>query len=343
MKLKNSRVYVAGHNGLVGRAICRMLGQKPIGELITIDRKDLDLTDNSRVYTFLKETRPDVVIVAAAKVGGILANSTQRSEFIRENLAIQDSLIWNSHLLDINSLVFLGSSCIYPKNSPQPIREEYLLDGPLEVTNRPYALAKIAGVELVSCLATQYKRDYFSVMPTNLYGPFDNFNLNTSHVLPALLLKFVEAKRLNHKSVAIWGSGKPLREFMYVDDCADAILHLLEHHKLISGRGLSDFGHWNHINIGSGFEISICNLAQKIKDIVGFEGRIEYDNSKPDGTMRKRLDVTLLEGVGWKPKIDLDIGIKKTMAWLLQNTSSHSINVSRKSKFGKESGNLIDL
>jgi GDP-L-fucose synthase len=258
--------------------------------------------------------------VAAALVGGIHANNTYRSEFIYQNLQIQNNIIWSAHELGINNLIFLGSSCIYPRQAPQPMPEGCLLTGPLEYTNRPYAIAKIAGMELVNCIRQQYGRNYFSVMPTNLYGPGDNFHPENSHVMPALIRRFVEAKAQNAAEVVIWGSGTPLREFLHVDDCADAIVHLMETVKNGSLETLPPARDgWYHVNVGSGSEVSIADLAQTVSDAVGFKGKLVFDRSKPDGTPRKLMDNSLLRGLGWTPKISLKEGVQSTVKWYLES------------------------
>jgi GDP-L-fucose synthase len=295
------RIYVAGHGGMVGSAFIRKLSKSDNYQIITAPRSELDLIDQRSVHCFLKDKQPDLIIVAAAKVGGILANNTQRAEFIYENLMIEANLIHGAHLANINRLLFLGSSCIYPRECLQPIREEYLLTGLLETTNEPYALAKIAGIKLCEAYSKQYGRKYFSVMPTNLYGPNDNYDISTSHVLPAFIRKVHEAKINNINEIVIWGSGKPKREFLYVDDLVDACLHLLsiDYHDAI-------------VNVGTGVELTILELANLIMEVIGYEGNIVYDQSKPDGTPRKLLDVSRLINLGWKAQTTLRNGLSLT-------------------------------
>ena len=296
----NSKIYIAGHNGMVGSACWRALKSKGYKNLIGYSSKELDLRDQRAVYDMLERKKPDAIIDAAAKVGGILANSTQPYEFLLDNMLIQNNLIKAAHELDIKKFIFLGSSCIYPKMAPQPLKEEFLLTGPLEETNQWYAMAKISGVKLIEALREQYNRDYISLMPTNLYGPGDNYDLETSHVLPAMLRKFHEAKENHNADVVLWGSGTPLREFLHVDDLANAVVFCLEN--LLKE---------NLYNVGSGNEISIKELALLIKKIVGYNGEIRWDNSKPDGTPRKLLDSCKMNDLGWKAKIDLKKGINE--------------------------------
>ena len=302
---KESKIYVAGHRGLVGSALKRKLESKGYTNLIFRTHKELDLTNQQAVNEFFEQEKPEYVFLAAAKVGGILANSTYPAQFIYENLMIESNIIHASYKYGVKKLLFLGSSCIYPKFAPQPLKEEYLLTGPLEETNEAYAIAKIAGIRLCKHYNQQYGTNFISVMPTNLYGPNDNFDLETSHVMPALIRKFHEAKVNNEPEVVVWGTGKPLREFMHVDDMADACVYLMENYDF-SERG-------EIVNIGVGEDISISELVEIIKEIVGFEGEIKYDTSKPDGTPRKLMDVTKLNGLGWKAKISLKDGIKKLM------------------------------
>jgi GDP-L-fucose synthase len=301
---KNSKIYIAGHNGMVGSAIVRNLKSKGYHNLIHKSFSELDLLNQSDVQKFFQTEKPEYVILAAAKVGGIAANNTYRAQFIYENLQIQNNVIHASHLNSVKKLLFLGSSCIYPKHAPQPMKEEYLLTNTLEPTNEPYAIAKIAGIKMCQAYNDQYGTDYISVMPTNLYGYNDNFDLKTSHVLPALIRKFHDAKENNSEFVEIWGSGSPYREFLHVDDMADASVYLLENY---SG---NDF-----VNIGTGKDISIKDLALLIKEIVGFKGYLKFDSSKPDGTPKKRLDVSKLNSLGWAAKISLRDGISKTYLW----------------------------
>ncbi|PJC86316.1 GDP-fucose synthetase [Vibrio sp. HA2012] len=311
------KVFVAGHNGMVGSAICRILSRQRQFELLVRDKTELDLLRQSDVFDFLTEEKPDVVIIAAAKVGGIYANSHFPGEFIYNNLQIQNNLIHGSHLADIDRVLFLGSSCIYPKMAQQPIREESLLSGPLEPTNEPYAIAKIAGIKMCESYNRQYGRDYRSVMPTNLYGPNDNFHPENSHVVPALIRRFHEAKLENLPSVKVWGSGTPKREFLFVDDMASACVHLLGLPKDKYYDRLDDMQ--SHINVGYGEDISIKNVANIIKEIVGFEGEIEFDSTQPDGTPRKLLDSSLLKGKGWKPEVSLSEGLRITYEYFKSN------------------------
>jgi len=313
--IKDKKIYVAGHRGMVGSAIVRLLENLGFSNIITVDSSSLDLRRQKAVEDFIKSTKPEIIFIAAAKVGGILANNTYRAEFIYDNLMIEANLIHSAYLYDVEKLVFLGSSCIYPKLAPQPLREEYLLSDYLEFTNEPYAIAKIAGIKLCENYYRQYGCNFFSVMPTNLYGPYDNFDLNTSHVLPALIRKFHEAKVNGSDKVIVWGTGNPLREFLYVDDLAEAILFITEK---INAKDLYQSG-ISHINIGSGKDISISELASIIADVVGFKGTIDFDTTKPDGTPRKLLDVSRLTQLGWKYKTELVEGIRKTYYWYLDN------------------------
>ncbi len=295
---KQAKIYVAGHRGMVGSAILRKLQELGYENIITRTSGELDLRDQQAVKEFFELEKPDYVFLAAAKVGGIMANNTYRADFIYENLAIQNNVIHFSHENEVKKLMFLGSSCIYPKMAPQPLKEDFLLTGPLEYTNEPYAIAKIAGIKMVESYRLQYGDNYISVMPTNLYGINDNYHPENSHVLPALIRKFHEAKMNNAASVSIWGSGKPLREFMYADDLADACVFLME-----------NYDEEQFVNIGVGEDISIKDLALLIKEVVGFEGELEFDSSKPDGTPRKLMDVGKLKGLGWLPKTSLKEGI----------------------------------
>ncbi len=299
----SSKIYIAGHRGMVGSAIKRNLESKGYTNFISRTHKELDLTNQQAVDDFFKIERPEYVFLAAAKVGGILANSTYPAEFIYDNLVIEANIIHAAYLYGVKKFLFLGSSCIYPKLVPQPLKEEYLLTGELEVTNEAYAIAKIAGIKLCKHYNQQYGTNFISVMPTNLYGPNDNFDLKTSHVMPALIRKFYEAKINKEPEVVVWGTGTPMREFMHVDDMADACVYLMENYNYDETR--------EFINIGVGEDISIKELAELIKSITGYEGKIVYDTSKPDGTLRKLLDVTKLHSLGWKDKISLKDGIKR--------------------------------
>ncbi len=312
-KYQNKKIYIAGHKGMVGSAITNELKNKGYKNLILKNYPELDLIKQDDVEKFFKAENPEIVIVAAAKVGGILANNTYRAEFIYDNLMIEANIIHNAHKYGVEKLIFLGSSCIYPKLAPQPLKEEYLLSDYLEFTNEPYAIAKIAGIKLCENYFRQYCSNFYSVMPTNLYGPNDNFNLETSHVLPALIRKFHEATEKNEKKMVIWGSGKPMREFLYVEDLANAILFLMEN---INAEDLYEKG-ISHLNIGTGKDLTINDLAELIAEITGFGGTIIHDSSKPDGTPRKLLDVSRINSLGWKYKTELKVGIEKTYHWFL--------------------------
>lgn len=304
---KNSKIYIAGHTGMVGRAIWRNLLSAGYTNLIGQSSKDLDLRIQSKTEEYLEKNKPEVVINAAAKVGGILANNSYPYQFIMDNLLMQNNLLHASLVNDIQNFIFLGSSCIYPKLAPQPLKEEYLLTDSLEPTNEWYAIAKIAGIKVCEAIRNQFGYNYISLMPTNLYGSYDNFDLNTSHVLPAMIRKFHDAKR-NNESVRLWGSGTPMREFLYVDDLADSVRFSLENN-------LED----SMYNVGTGIDITIKDLAELIQRIVGHNGEIDWDKSKPDGTPRKLLDVSRLEKKGWKAKTSLEKGIEETYSWFLQN------------------------
>jgi len=301
---KAARIFVAGHRGMVGSAICRRLASLGYTNVITRTRSELDLLDQAAVYAFVEQQRPDYVFLAAAKVGGIQANNVYRADFIAQNLTIELNLIHAAHRADVNRLLFLGSSCIYPRDCPQPIREDYLLTGPLEATNEPYAIAKIAGIKLCESYNRQYGRQYVSAMPTNLYGPNDNYDLANSHVLPALLRKAVEAKSRGDRTLAVWGSGRPMREFLYVDDMADACVFLMEHEEIADGL----------FNVGTGTDVTIRELAERVMAAVGFEGEIVFDASKPDGTPRKLLDVARMKALGWVAPTSLERGLELTVA-----------------------------
>jgi len=305
---EHSRIFVPGSLGLVGGAICRRLRELGYSNLLTPVRRDLDLIDRPAVDRFFATERPEYVFMSAARVGGILANSTRPAEFIYENLAVQINVIDSAYRHGAKKIEFLGSSCIYPRMAPQPIREDYLLSGPLEPTNQAYAVAKIAGIEMAQSYRRQYGFDAISLMPTNLYGPGDHFDLENSHVLPALLRKLHEAKVAGAAEAVIWGTGAPLREFLYVDDMADAAVYLMLHYSAPE-----------IVNVGTGEEISIGDLARVIQRVVGFEGRIVHDTSKPDGMPRKRLDVSRLNSLGWKARMPLEEGIRQTYQWYLQS------------------------
>ena len=296
----SDKIYVAGHNGMVGSAIVRNLQAKGFSNIIYRSSKELDLRNQQAVNNFFATEKPDYVFLAAAKVGGILANNTYRAEFIYDNLMMEVNIIHAAYANNVKKLLFLGSSCIYPKNAPQPLKENYLLTGELEPTNEPYAIAKIAGIKLCDAFRSQYGCNYISAMPTNLYGPNDNYDLNNSHVLPALIRKFHEAKQNNAATVSIWGSGKPMREFLHVDDMADACVFLMNTY---NEEGL--------VNVGTGTDISIKDLALLIKDIVGYPGELVFDASKPDGTLRKLMDVSKLNTLGWQYRIPLKEGIEQ--------------------------------
>jgi nucleoside-diphosphate-sugar epimerase len=310
------RAYVAGHRGMVGSAIARSLEADGV-EVITATRSELDLADQSAVRRFLSKERPDTVIVAAAKVGGIHANNTMPAEFIYENLMIECNLIDSAFRAGVEHLLFLGSSCIYPRNAPQPMAEEVLLTGTLETTNEPYAIAKIAGIKLCESYNRQYGTDYRSAMPTNLYGPGDNFHETNSHVLPALLRRFHEAKQASSEEVVIWGTGTPKREFLHVDDMAAACVFLRNLPKDIYAANTQPM--LSHINVGTGRDVSIADLAQAIAQVTEFEGRIAFDTTKPDGPPRKLLDVSRLTNMGWTASIQLEEGIRETYNWYLAN------------------------
>lgn len=305
----DSKIYVAGHRGLVGSALMRQLAARGYHNLITRTHAELDLADQAAVREFFAQEKPDYVLLAAAKVGGIQANNTYPAEFIQQNLAIQTNVIHESWRNNVRRLLFLGSSCIYPRECPQPIKEEYLLTGPLEPTNRPYAIAKIAGIEMCHAYNRQYGTRYIAVMPTNLYGPNDNFDLNTSHVMPALIRKMHEAKVGGAKEVVVWGTGNPRREFLYSDDMADACFFLLEQPEQRL-RSLFSDQHPPLVNLGCGEDLAIRELAAMIRGVVGYTGGLTFDTSKPDGTMRKLMDVGKLTQMGWKSSTDLRSGIE---------------------------------
>ncbi|MCY6379852.1 GDP-L-fucose synthase family protein [Hoeflea prorocentri] len=307
---KDARIFVAGHRGMVGSAIVRRLEAGGYCDLLLRTRSELDLTDQSQVFDFLQSEKPDFIFLAAAKVGGIHANNTARGEFIYENLAIEANVIEGAKRAEVDRLLFLGSSCIYPRDCPQPIKEDYLLTGPLEATNEPYAIAKIAGIKLCENYNAQFGTHYASVMPTNLYGPNDNYNLETSHVLPALIRKAHEAKARGDGELVVWGSGRPMREFLYVDDMADACVFAME-------AGITQ----GLYNVGTGKDVTIRELAETVMEVVGFEGDIVFDASKPDGTPRKLLDVSRLQSLGWSASTPLKDGIARSYADFKQSIS----------------------
>jgi GDP-L-fucose synthase len=309
---KKSKIYVAGHSGMVGSAIVKRLMRDGFENFILRTRQELDLINQKNVFDFFKNNKPEYVIISAGKVGGIQANNKFRAEFLYENLMIQTNLIHSAYLNGVKKLLFLGSSCIYPRNCTQPIKEGYLLTGELEQTNEPYALAKIAGIKMCENYYRQYGCNFISAMPTNLYGPGDNFDLNNSHVIPALLRKFHEAKINNSPSVEVWGTGTPKREFLYVDDLADACIFLL---KNLESSELEKNG-ITHINVGSGIDQTIQELADTIRDVVGFEGQVIFDKTKPNGTPEKLLDITVLSNMGWKPTKSLKDGLENTYSWV---------------------------
>lgn len=298
----NSRIFVAGYRGMVGSAIVRKLKNDGFENLILKTSNELDLRDQNQVSVFMQQEKPEYVFLAAAKVGGIMANNTYRADFLYENLMIESNVIHQSYLSGVKKLLFLGSSCIYPKHAPQPLKESYLLSGYLEPTNEPYAIAKIAGIKLCENYRTQYGCDFISAMPTNLYGPNDNYDLTNSHVIPALIRKFSEAKRSNTPHVEIWGTGKPLREFLHVDDLAEACLFLM-----------NNYSELEFVNVGSGVELTIEELAVMIKDLVGFSGGLKFNSDKPDGTPRKLMDVSKINRLGWMHKIELKEGLSKVI------------------------------
>jgi GDP-L-fucose synthase len=310
---KDARIYVAGHGGLVGSAVVRRLQAGGFTNILTATRAQLDLRDQGAVNTWFEQNRPDYVFLVAGTVGGILANSTRPAEFIYDNLMIHGTVVEASHRVSVTKLLYLGSSCIYPRHATQPITEEQLLTGPLEPTNEWYAIAKIAGIKLCQAYRRQYGSDFISAMPTNLYGPEDNFDLSSSHVLPALIRKFHDAKQSGGKAVEIWGTGSPMREFLHVDDLADACVFLIENYS-------DDM----HINVGTGVDLSIRELAEKVRDVVYPAAELQFDTSKPDGTPRKVLDVSRLNNLGWSPSYTLDSGLASTYQWFLDQQDSHT-------------------
>jgi GDP-L-fucose synthase len=308
------RIWVAGHRGMVGSAILRRLAREDV-EILSVDRRDVDLREKDAVQQWVAGAKPDVIILAAAKVGGILANNSYPVDFLLDNLAIESSVIQAAHQADVDRLVFLGSSCIYPKFAPQPIKEDALLTGPLEPTNEWYAIAKIAGIKMCQAYRRQYDRRYISVMPCNLYGRNDNFDLSTSHALPALIHKFHAAKTAGKTEVVVWGTGTPLREFLYVDDLADAVVFLMDR-----------YGSSEPINCGAGSDVSIRQLAELIGRVTGFEGKLVFDTSKPDGTPRKLMDSSRLAALGWRPQTSLEEGIREVYRWFVRSLASEPAN-----------------
>ena len=306
------RIWVAGHRGMVGSAIMRRLEGED-AEILTVDRRDVDLREQDAVRQWVARAKPDVIILAAAKVGGILANDSYPADFLFDNLVIETNVIQAAHLADVEQLVFLGSSCIYPKFAPQPIKEDALLTGPLEPTNEWYAVAKIAGIKLCQAYRRQYGRRYISIMPCNLYGLNDNFDLSTSHVLPALIRKFHAAKAAGKTEVVVWGTGTPMREFLYVDDLADAVVFLMDR-----------YDGSEPINCGAGSDVSIRQLAETVGRVIGFGGKLVFDTSKPDGTPRKLMDSSRLAALGWRPKTGLEEGIREVYRWFAQTQTSES-------------------
>ncbi len=305
--LENKKIFIAGHNGMVGKAITNQLLKMNLN-VITQDKSNLDLLDSSQVEKFMNITKPDVVIVCAAKVGGIIANVNSPYTFLFENLSIQSNLLNSARKEEVKKLIFLGSSCIYPRNCKQPIKESYLLSDLLEKTNEAYAIAKISGIKMCQSIRRQFNLDFISVMPTNLYGPNDNFDRDNSHVIPGIIRKIYEAKKNGENTVELWGTGKPLREFLHVEDCADGIIFLLK-----------NYSEDSHINLGSGEEISIEKLAYEIKNLMSFNGKIIFNKSFPDGTPRKFLDSSRINNLGWKPKINLSNGLKNTIDFFIKN------------------------
>jgi len=315
--MTKKRVFVAGHKGMVGSALSRQLNDRNDLELVVKDRTELDLLSQEAVYSFFKDNNIDEVYLAAAKVGGIVANNSYPADFIYENLQIECNIVHGAHLGGVNKLLFLGSSCIYPRMAEQPIEESSLLTGTLEPTNEPYAVAKIAGIKLCESYSRQYGRDYRSVMPTNLYGPHDNFHPENSHVIPGLLRRFHEAKLVNADKVVAWGSGTPKREFLYVDDMADACVYVMELPKERYQQHTDAM--LSHINVGTGEDITIRELVQTVAKVVGYTGEIEFDVSKPDGTPRKLMDVSRIKTLGWEYTTSLELGLKKAYNWYLDN------------------------
>ena len=313
--MKSNKIFVAGHNGMVGSAVLNKLKSEGFNNIITKTRRELDLTKQAEVNKLLEKERPEMVVICAAKVGGILANSTKKADFIYQNLQIATNLIHASHIYNVKKMINLGSSCIYPRDAEIPIKEESLLTGVLEKTNEPYAIAKIAAIKLCESLYEQYGNNFYSIMPCNMYGPRDNFDLKSSHVLPALIRKVHEAKESGADSIEVWGSGKPLREFLYVEDLAEAISFCL---KNVNASDIYK-QEISHLNCGSNKEISILELASLIKNIIAYKGDVTFDNSKPDGTYRKKMDNTRISKIGFKPSTSLEEGLRRTYNWYIEN------------------------
>lgn len=307
---KSAKIYVAGHRGMVGSAICRLLSERGFSNILTVTSKDLDLREQQAVRDYFNSEQPEYVFLAAARVGGIQANNDYPADFLYQNLMIEANVIEAAKRVDVKKLLFLGSTCIYPKHAPQPLKEEYLLTAPLEKTNEWYAIAKIAGIKLCQAYRQQYGSNYISAMPTNLYGPDDNYDLESSHVLPALIRKFHDASISNAEAVTIWGTGKPMREFLHVDDCAAACILLMD-----------EYNGSDIVNLGVGKDISIAELAGIVKEVVGYNGKIIYDPSRPDGTPRKLVDISKISDIGWHAGIDLEDGIKSTYQWFIDNAA----------------------
>ena len=316
---KNAKIFVAGSNGLVGSALVRRLTAEGCTNLLTPEIDQIDLTNQAAVREFFESAKPEYVILAAAKVGGIHANNAYPAEFIYLNLMIQNNVIHQAYLNGVKRLLFLGSSCIYPKLAPQPMKEEHLLTGPLEPTNEPYAIAKIAGIKMCESYNRQYGTKFFAVMPTNLYGPRDNFDLANSHVLPALIRKFHEAREENQNEVVVWGTGTPRREFLYVDDMADGCVYLLNLSDEVIAEHLTNYPKPCFVNLGTGVDVTIRELAETVREVVGFKGELTFDTTKPDGTPRKLQDVSRMKALGWEAKTALREGIEKSYRWFLEN------------------------